>query len=257
MGDRFNMEIWVGGDPGQHLLKLLKFIDDNDLPNDQEPDVSPHLHFFCYDVSGDHLDDFKELLQELNLPYEHHIEGKWDIDSNLYVWHPGMESEDMVLATQNGEPVISIEQLEWELTKNSLITLQEVIAKWKPPELPTFACDDITTAHEPDNTTEPEPSAVIVTVSDDAPTPITKKTLLTLLREEFQDEFEFGGKTWWREDLAQQFELTPEQLFDRDHDTGLLFELKEDGELSADWRQRRDGSYDYLVSLKGQRIEWE
>lgn len=85
----------------------------------------------------------------------------------------------------------------------------------------------------------------------------TKKSLLEHLREEFEDDLEFGGKSWWRNDLAESLEMQPNELFDRDHDTGLLFQLDQDGDVECSWCQRDEGTWDYLITLNGGRVTWD
>ncbi len=87
--------------------------------------------------------------------------------------------------------------------------------------------------------------------------PMTKGALLEWLREDFEDNLDTGGTTWWLKDLAERLEVSVQSLVDRDHDTGLLFELEQEGHLSYSWLERNAGEFDYLIGLNGGRIEWD
>jgi hypothetical protein len=87
--------------------------------------------------------------------------------------------------------------------------------------------------------------------------PMTKGYLLEWLREDFEDNLDTGGSTWWLKDLAERLEVSAQSLVDRDHDTGLLFELEQEGHLSYSWLERNKGEFDYLIGLNGGRIEWD
>lgn len=84
---------------------------------------------------------------------------------------------------------------------------------------------------------------------------MNKKQLLEHMRERFEDELEFGGKSWDLCDLAEEVEMTVLELFDFDHDTGLIFQLQQDGEVSV-YRDRDDPGKSSVV-LNGARLVWE
>lgn len=94
-------------------------------------------------------------------------------------------------------------------------------------------------------------------VSGDGKKPMAPYDLLRWLREDFEDHLDTGGETWWVKELAERLEIPELTLLDRDHDAGLLFELKEDGHLSYHWLERNKDEFDYLVGLNGGRIEWD
>lgn len=87
--------------------------------------------------------------------------------------------------------------------------------------------------------------------------PMEKGFLLEWLREDFEDNIDTGGQTWWLKELAERLEVPVISLLDRDQDTGLLFELEQDGDLSYSWLERDKGEFDYLIGLNGGRIEWD
>ncbi len=86
---------------------------------------------------------------------------------------------------------------------------------------------------------------------------MTSKELLKNLREEYADNIDVGGITWWLTSLAEQLEMTPKELYDVDTDSGLLFELEQAGDLRLSLTERKPNEFDYLILLNGPRIVWD
>lgn len=82
-------------------------------------------------------------------------------------------------------------------------------------------------------------------------TTLTKDRLLHQLREEFEDELDFGGKTWWLTDLAEELGVHCNQLL------SLLTYLQDEGKLSVYRSERRADVFDYFINLCGFRAEWD
>lgn len=148
MGNRFYHVLEIGGDPGENRDRLMALVNDDGLNTEfLEAEVYPHLHISCCEAPGDWLDDLKQRIREMQLPYNHYVSGNEECNSELLCYRPEDGDETLYTLITHDVPVVTIDELKCsrEMGEN----LRHVIAKYDPPDLPNFV--------SPEHPYEPQP----------------------------------------------------------------------------------------------------
>ena len=146
MADSLFQRLTIGGSPDQTAIaRLRKALEDIGFNEIEEMGDSLCLH--DGELASHALNSLCQLLQELQLPYDHFSEAKWDYESDLTAWRPGMESPMSLYATQGEEPLITLASLQEALAANQ--TLEQflkpfvipALPEWKPAERLIIDCE--------------------------------------------------------------------------------------------------------------------
>jgi len=134
MGDRFSMNIRIGGDPGEHRAELDALIEEHNGTPDE--DNGTLLVCLDFEQSANALDEMKDTLRSWGLSYDHLIEAKYEFDAVIQYWRPGMDQEAWVVCLNTGEQVITFETLHKLIDEG--MTPDEIFAKYEMPSIPDF-----------------------------------------------------------------------------------------------------------------------
>ena len=111
MGDSIGMDIDIGGNLPEHLIK--EFLDTlrNELADITGPLTEKSLRaesgkrsikWMAVPNLGE-CDDVKEFCRAHDLSYIHHIEAKYEYDAEVHFWTPGMKMEIDLESNQEGD----------------------------------------------------------------------------------------------------------------------------------------------------------
>lgn len=162
MGDRFPAYITIGGklaaDKFDDLISAItnegaaceSYGGDTDETSVREYieaqiKAAGTIEFYDAEANYGNFNSLEEFCREAKLHYCRHSDGYSEFDAEFEWWHPGMTVPVSALATNGGDSVVLVSQLE-ELMMNGpndaegylASVLEEFIKKAKPPEVPPF-----------------------------------------------------------------------------------------------------------------------